>query len=281
MNSILKWDGHTHTAFCPHGTSAELGLYLDRAVQLGFTRYTVSEHSPLPKHWMKNEQLQRELAMEASELPAYFDYVKNYKNRYEGVLEIWTGMEIDYLPGKPQYSLELAEQCHHEVEDWVVSLHFLPGKDGMRCIDYTPQDFEEGLIAYYGSMEKVVDEYYNELEQGVALAAKLPGSRRLGHVNLIEKFHKALPPIDPDQIRKRLDGLLPKLAEAGVGIDVNTAGLRVPTCGQPYVPGWFIGRCLEMGIPLVFGSDAHRPEHVGEGWNYYEESIASFRSARP
>ncbi|GIP33778.1 histidinol-phosphatase HisJ [Paenibacillus sp. J2TS4] len=273
MIHIPKWDGHTHTAFCPHGTSAELGRYLDRAVELGFTRYTVSEHSPLPTNWMENAELQSEMAMDATELPAYFTYVAEHKRKYEGRLEVWTGLEIDYLPGKPEYTLELVEQCHREVEDWVISLHFLPGNKGMRCLDYTPQDFEEGLLGYYGSMEKVVDEYYNQIEQAISLAVKLPGSRRLGHVNLIEKFSKSLPPIDPDQQEKRLMALLPKLAEAKVGIDVNTAGLRVPTCGKPYVPVWFINRCLEMGIPIVFGSDAHRPEHVGEGWSYYEDAI--------
>lgn len=272
---MLKWDGHTHTSFCKHGNSAGLGEYLEQGVALGFTRYSVTEHPPLPDRWVDNEKLMAELAMGMEEMPAYLAEVARYKREYEGKLEVLAGLELDYLAGASDFTFALVDRFGAQLDDYIVSVHYLPGAGGMRCIDFTPADFREGLVSYYGTMDRVVEEYYDHVEQAIAVAAQLPGTtKRIGHINLIEKFRSALPPVDPAQIEGRLNALLPKLAAAGVGIDVNTAGLRVETCGKPYVPQWFIRRCLEEGVPVVFGSDAHKPEHVGAGWAYFDQAVA-------
>lgn len=272
---MLKWDGHTHTKFCKHGCPADQEQYLDRAVELGFGRYTISEHPPLPGGWVKNEQLMAELAMSMEELPAYLDYVRSMKERYAGVLDVTVGLEMDYLDGAESFSDAMLEPLLPGLEDVVVSVHYLPGVGGMRCIDFTSDDFAEGLLAHYGSMDAVAEEYYNHVEKAIAWASQLPGyvRKRLGHINLIEKFRTALPELDPARVERRLRGILPLLEAAGVGIDVNTAGMRVPTCGKAYVPEWFIRECASRSIPLVYGSDAHKPEQVGFGWEWFEQAV--------
>ncbi|MCU6711752.1 histidinol-phosphatase HisJ [Paenibacillus sp. J5C_2022] len=269
----MKWDGHTHTKFCYHGSDAEQELYLDRAIELGFQRYTISEHPPLPEGWIVDLPLWKELAMPQDELPLYMDYAKAMKQRYEGKLEVTVGLELDYLQGGLDYTEAIVEQWQHELEDVVYSVHYLPGVGGMRCIDFTPEDFRVNLLAHYGSMDNVVNAYYDHVEEAIAFAAELPMRKRLGHINLIEKFRRELPPIDETLVRQRLERILPLLAKSGVGIDVNTAGLRVPTCGKPYVPEWFLAECRTMGISCVYGSDSHKPEHVGVGWDWYEEQM--------
>lgn len=274
----LKWDGHTHTKFCYHGTADEEETYLDRAIDLGFKRYTISEHPPLPARWIpSDDKLMAELAMPEEELPAYMAYATGMKKAYDGRIEIAVGLEFDYLQGRTDYTERIVDRWQNELEDAVCSVHYLPGKDGMRSIDYTPDDFKDGLLSYYGSMDKVVDEYYNHVEETIAFAAKLPMRKRLGHINLIEKFRLALPEIDEAQIRARLQAIVPKLVASGVGIDVNTAGLRVKTCGKPYVPEWFLGECVASGVECVFGSDAHRAEHVGAGWEWFDSQMDAVR----
>lgn len=271
---MLKWDGHTHTRFCYHGSSAEQPLYLDRAIELGFERYTISEHPPLPAGLVPDEKLFAELAMPPEELPDYMAYAKEMKRRYEGKLEVTVGLELDYLPGQLDFTARIVDEWQQELEDVVYSVHYLPGTGGMRCIDYTADDFRRNLLAHYGSMDAVVNEYYDHVEEAVRWAAKLPMRKRLGHINLIEKFRQELPEIDEALIRRRLEGILPLLAESSVGIDVNTAGLRVATCGKPYVPEWFLAACRKQGIPCIYGSDSHKPEHVGSGWDWYEQQMS-------
>lgn len=269
----LKWDGHTHTKFCYHGDDAELSAYVDRAVALGFERYSVTEHPPLPEGWVPDARLMAELAMPREELPAYFDYVLEMKKRYAGQIELTIGLEMDYLHGSTSFSDELIQPCLDVLEDVVVSVHYLPGEGGMRCVDFTADDFRRNLLAAYGSMTSVVETYFDHVEQAVAWAATLPVRKRIGHPLLIAKFQRELPPVETVQIRRRLERLADLLAESGVGLDVNTAGLRVATCGQAYAPEWFVRRCIERGVEVVYGSDAHRPEHVGVGYDWFAAAI--------
>lgn len=270
--TVYKWDGHTHTKFCYHGSSDDQELYLDRAAELGFERYTISEHPPLPEGWVDSAQLMKELAMPESELPAYMAYAQAMKRKYEGKLEITVGLELDYLHGALPFTERIVDRWQ-ELEDVVYSVHYLPSAGGRSCIDFTADDFRENLLSYYGTMEKVVEEYYNHVELAIEWAAKLPMRKRIGHINLIEKFRLALPEVDEAQIERRLKAIVPKLVSAGVGIDVNTAGLRVPTCGKPYVPEWFLQECLRSGVSCIYGSDSHRPDHVGTGWEWYEAQL--------
>jgi histidinol-phosphatase (PHP family) len=269
----LKWDGHTHSQFCRHGSSADMQDYIETALSAGFERYTVTEHPPLPDRWIADEKLMRELAMDRDELPVYIDYASRMKREFSGRIDVTVGLELDYLCGHSGFMLDLIDPYEAVLEDAVVSVHYLPGTGGMRCIDFTANDFKEGLLAYYGSMEAVVDEYYNHVELAIDWAAGLPMRKRIGHINLIEKFRTELPAIDETQVKRRLEAILPKLKKTGVGIDVNTAGLRVKTCEKPYVPEWFLKSCREANIPCVFGSDAHKPQDAGYGWDWYEERM--------
>ncbi|MEK3882977.1 histidinol-phosphatase HisJ [Paenibacillus sp. PL2-23] len=271
---MLKWDGHTHTRFCYHGSDAAQELYIDRAIELGFERYTISEHPPLPAGLVPDKKLFDELAMPPEELPAYMSYVREMKRRYEGQIDITIGLELDYLPGQLDFTERMVEEWQHELEDVVYSVHFLPGAGGIRCIDYMPEDFQRNLLAYYGSMDRLVNEYYDHVEGAIAFAATLPMRTRLGHINLIEKFRTELPEIDEALIRRRLEGILPLLAKSSVGIDVNTAGMRVATCGKPYVPEWFLAECGRLGVSCVYGSDSHKPEHVGFGWDWFQSAMS-------
>lgn len=269
---MLKWDGHTHTQYCKHGNPAEMAEYVERAIGLGFDRYSITEHPPLPDRWIREPRLFAELAMDRSELPAYMNEARSVKDRYDGRIAVAVGLELDYLHGSTSFMEGIIEPYLDTLEDAVVSVHYLPGRGGeMFCIDYTPDYFQEHLLSYYGSMEKVVEEYFDHVEQALEWTRTLPMRKRLGHIGLIEKFRQALPAIDPAQLERRLTGVLPKLTEAGTGIDVNTAGLRVPTCGKPYTPEWFLAECRKQEIALVYGSDSHKPDHVGAGWAWFEE----------
>lgn len=270
---MLKWDGHTHTKFCKHSAPVEQEEYIKAAVAQGFQRYSITEHPPLPDGWIDNPALMAELAMPLTELPEYFAYVQSMKQKYAGIIDIAAGLEVDYLYQAEEFSESMLAPWLARLEDVVVSVHYLPGAGGMRCIDFTAEDFSEGLLVFYGDMDTVVNEYFDHVEKAIAWAASvfsLPGRVRLGHINLIEKFHTVLPPITPGLIDARLRAIVPQLAATGIGLDVNTAGLRITTCGKSYVPEWLIAECMAQGIVCVFGSDSHKPEHVGFGREWFE-----------
>ncbi|WDL99445.1 histidinol-phosphatase HisJ [Alicyclobacillus sp. ALC3] len=271
----MKWDGHTHTSFCRHGDSAGLEKYVEQAIFHGFEQYSVTEHPPLPKGWLNQDEQMQALAMRDGDLDDYLDTVARLRQSYSGRLTIIPGLELDYLPGSEGFTGKLVEHCRFAIQEAVVSVHFLPGVGGMRCIDWSPKDFQEGLIAHYGTMDGVVDAYFDEVETAIQYAASLPLRTRIGHLNLIYKFRRALPEVSESHMDERLQALLPLLKQSGVGVDANTAGLRVSTCGVPYVPSWFIRTAARDGIPVVFGSDAHQPSHVGASWDWFLSVVES------
>ncbi|MEF3353854.1 histidinol-phosphatase HisJ [Paenibacillus sp. GYB006] len=269
----LKWDGHTHTQYCYHGSSERQEMYIDRAIDLGFERYTLSEHSPLPVGLFKDTNLFKRLAMPIEELPLYFQYAKKMKLLYASKLDITVGLELDYLPAHLSFTERIVNDWHADLQDIIYSVHYLPGVEGIHCIDYTAESFREDILAFYGSMENVVNEYYDHVEAAITWVAQLPIRKRIGHINLIEKFASELPSIDEKQVRTRLEGIIPLLIKSNVGLDVNTAGLRVKSCGKPYVLEWFLAECMKQGIACVYGSDSHKPEHVGTGWDWFVKHI--------
>lgn len=48
----MKREGHTHTEFCPHGSGEDVELFIIKAIELGFTEYSITEHNPLPTRFI-------------------------------------------------------------------------------------------------------------------------------------------------------------------------------------------------------------------------------------
>jgi histidinol-phosphatase (PHP family) len=58
---------------------------------------------------------------------------------------------------------------------------------------------------------------------------------------------------------------LEAVAAAGMAMEINTSGLRKPI-GEMYPTADLMRRAHALGIPITFGSDAHRPAEVG--WEF-------------
>jgi len=62
------------------------------------------------------------------------------------------------------------------------------------------------------------------------------------------------------------------VAAAGIALELNTAGLRKPVAEAYPAPG-LLAEARALGIPLTFGSDAHRPAEVG--WAFDEAAVTA------
>ena len=59
------------------------------------------------------------------------------------------------------------------------------------------------------------------------------------------------------------------MLDAGVAMEVSTAGLRKPV-GEIYPARAMLEMAVDAGVPIALSSDAHRPEHLGFG---YEQAV--------
>jgi histidinol-phosphatase (PHP family) len=87
----------------------------------------------------------------------------------------------------------------------------------------------------------------------------------IGHPDLIKIFRHF-----PDQdITPMLEETADAIAESGVVVDVNAAGLRKPI-GEIYPARDFLEMFHRRGVPIILSSDAHAAGEVAAG---YEKSL--------
>ena len=66
----------------------------------------------------------------------------------------------------------------------------------------------------------------------------------------------------PGDLRRYYEPTIEVLADAGLAIEISTAGLRKP-CAELYPSDEFLALAAAAGLPIVISSDAHRPAEVG------------------
>ena len=263
--AVRKWDGHTHTSWCGHGSREATRLFVERALALGFDRYSITEHGPV-RPGIGGAYAPDAYATPAEDVERCLDEAEAISAEFAGRIEVLPGLEIDYIPGAEEETAAVVDRFGPRLRDALISIHFLPVAGGYRMIDYSPEDFADGLVAHYGSVTEVHRAYWEAVRACVLADFGPYTPRRLGHLGLVWKFRTVHCPADEADLDPLIDEVLDRIAARGCAIDIDAAGLRNPTCGRTMPPPDLLERALARGIPLVFGSDAHAVKHVGWGW---------------
>lgn len=271
---MTKIDGHTHTELCPHGSGEKTAAMIERAIELGFDKYCITEHAPLPERFVTDYRGDPAGLTTASlswkQLDEYFLLTTQLKKFYHAQIKISIGFEVDYLPGYETEIKEFLNQVGPKTEQNILSIHFMPGKEaGLWCVDYTTTDFAAGFSQWFNQPQELYRRYLRLVLQEVTTDLGEFSPQRLGHLNLIQKYQDYFHlPNEFDQGNLELiHEILLSIKQQHRELDFNTAGLYKPYCNDFY-PGRQITRMAQqMGIPLVFGSDAHAIVEVGRGWH--------------
>ncbi|MEG6521877.1 histidinol-phosphatase [Desulfotomaculum sp. 1211_IL3151] len=238
----MKIDYHIHTFRCGHavGTVAE---YVAAARGKGFVEFGFSEHLPL--YWLPKEKREPGFAPLDEELPIYIAEVQQ-TGRENPDLSIKLGIEADFIPGQEQklknilldLPLDYAFGSVHFLDDWAFD-------DPAKIEEYKKHD---------------IYELYRKYFHHVQLAAASGLFDIIGHPDLIKKFGFR-PKVPIDNLYQQT---VKVIKENNLCVDVNTAGWRYP-CAELYPSPDFLKLCYEYEVPITLGSDAHRPEQVGDG----------------
>lgn len=247
-------DYHTHTTRCGHA-SGTMEQYVDRAVEAGLAEIGFSDHLHL--YFLPLDRRDPTLAMREEELPEYVESVLKLRDRYAGDIEVRLGLEADYFPGREHDLRTILEPYPW---DYVYgSVHFLDdwGFDDPRHLDrYGDWDIDK-LYAYY------FDHVKSAAQSGLFDV--------MGHLDLVKKFgHRP-----KKDVRDLYAGVVTELKEAGVAVEVSTAGLRKPV--REIYPGPdLLAECARQGVPATMASDAHSPSEVARD---LDKAVAALRTA--
>ncbi|MDE6220853.1 MAG: PHP domain-containing protein [Lachnospiraceae bacterium] len=87
---------HVHTYRCRHAANVAEEMYVKKAIELGAMSITFTDHAPFPGNPFGNR-------MDIQQLPEYLQTLNSLKEKYQNVIEVKTGLEIEYLPGFQYY----------------------------------------------------------------------------------------------------------------------------------------------------------------------------------
>jgi histidinol-phosphatase (PHP family) len=260
----LRKDGHIHSPYCPHGTKDSFKDYVEKAIVLGFDEISFTEHAPLPEGFIDPTPLQ-DSSMKLADLYDYFRDIEDLKKEYLGQIKINCGLEVDYIEGFEAEIRQFLDRVGPQLDDAILSVHFLKHEKGYDCMDYSPEVFEH-LVSIFGSVETVHRKYYQTVIKSVKADLGPYKPKRIGHITLANKFKKKFP--TSAIFEKEIFELLTAVKENGYELDYNGAGTAKPLCREPYPPKWIAEKAIAMNIPLVYGSDAHQAKELAQGISF-------------
>jgi histidinol-phosphatase (PHP family) len=163
-------------------------------------------------------------------------------------VELRLGIEIDFMEGAEERMDRDGSALPY---DYVIgSVHRVDGQEVDQPLD---REIYERYSAY---------DLYGLYYENVRKAALSGRFEVIGHPDLIKIF-KTYPERD---ITPMLAETADAIAESGVVVDVNAAGLRKPV-GEVYPSEKLLRMFHERGVPIVLSSDAHAPDQVALGYD--------------
>jgi histidinol-phosphatase (PHP family) len=228
-------------------TEDNVERYLEAARRAGIEELGVSEHV---YRFRQSLDLWRHPFWErqaTDDLDAYCEFVRTTPLRL--------GIELDFVPGAEEATTELL--AGRDFDYVVGSIHFV----GEGAVDME----EYGIWAQEQDPDRVWRQYF----EAVATAARSGLFDILAHPDLVKVWGRAQagPEHDP---RRYYEPAVEAIAEAGIAVEVSTAGLRKPV-GELYPAPAFAEMCAQAGAAFALSSDAHAPEHVGYA---YDQALA-------
>jgi len=237
-------DGHVHTSLCHHARG-EMEDYVLSAIDRGLNKIIFLEHLEVGIKYFESTWL----------TDADFDYYHaegmRLQDKYKNTLAIGLGVEVGY---NPRCLEEIQQKLSQHAWDRIgISYHFLEMDSGHYNMVSRKQVNIDALDQF--GMDKVVSRYYQSLLEAVE---KLPG-HVLCHIDAVLRHHPRV--LFTPEHYSCIDELLKTVARKDMALEVNTSGYK--TKDEPYPSLTILKKAVNRKIPLVAGSDAHRPEDVG------------------
>ena len=242
---------HSHCSFCDGRAPFE--EFVKEAITQGFYSYGVSSHAPLPfpTRW----------TMEWGQMEAYLDEFNNLRQKYADEIELYVGLEIDYLNEESNPSV--ARFTELPLDYRIGSVHLLYDAAGeVVDIDCSPAVFKERVDRHFnGDVLRVVRMYFDRLFRMVELG----GFDILGHADKMHYnascYHPGL--LDEPWYEALMKDYFSLVASRGYLVEINTKAYDSLGTFYPNSRYWELMK--EYQIKILVNSDAHYPERINAG----------------
>ncbi|MBN1158838.1 MAG: histidinol-phosphatase [Bacteroidales bacterium] len=248
---------HSHSVYCD-GRS-EPGNFIRESIRKGFLAFGCSSHAPVPfqSHWnMPREKLQD-----------YLDTINELKLSYKDQIQVYTGLEIDYIEGYWGYADSFLQELPLDYR--IGSVHYLERmSDGsFFCFDGKPEGFFENIeLLYNNDFKAAIRKYYHHVRQMV----RKDNPDIIGHLDKIKMHNNKRKYFDENETWyiREVEDTIDLIAEKNCIVEVNTRGLYRHDPPMLYPSPWVLKYMSGKNIPVMINSDAHHPSEIDAGYDY-------------
>ena len=261
---------HTHSIYSD-GKSQPREI-VEEAVRQGLTTLGFSEHSPLP--------FDNNFSVKSADMPKYVAEIAQLKAEFKGKIDIYCGLEADYLTGVSEPFAVTKEKYHL---DYLIGGVHLVGQsanpDEIWFIDGPKWEvYDEGLQKFFdGDIRRAVRRFF---EQSNEMIENEPFDI-IAHFDKIKMhnrdryFHE-----DEPWYRKLALETLDLICKKGLVMEINTRGLYKKRYNGFYPSPWLMEEACKMHIPAIISADAHHFSEITLEFEAAENALkkAGYRS---
>jgi histidinol-phosphatase (PHP family) len=258
---------HTHTVFCDGKDNVETmcrTAYEKGLCAIGFSSHmSIKKQTGITTNWHMSEE----------RLYEYKTEVLAAKERWRGKIEVFFGIELDYIKG-------LRSANDNDIKsmnpDYIIgSVHYLMPANNADAftVDGPLQEFEQGLSAgFNGDGEALMNYYYDMLLEMIMLG----GFDILGHADLVKKNTQQKTYWNTENEKIRQNEIARAAAKNGIIIEVSTGGINRGKLLETYPSLSFLRFFHEENVPVIITADAHEAAHLD---GHYDTAIQTIKDA--
>ena len=288
---MQNYNLHTHSIYSD-GKSQPCEI-VEEAVRQGLMTLGFSEHSPLP--------FDNNFSVKEADMPCYVAEITQLKEEFKGKIDLYCGLEADYLTGVSEPFAVTKEKFHLDYLIGGVHLVVNPalrqaqGPEKIKVVEpvETPtisadeiwfidgpkwEVYDEGLQKFFdGDIRRAVRRFF---EQSNEMIENEP-FEIIAHFDKIKMhnreryFHE-----DDPWYRKLALETLDLIREKGLVMEINTRGIYKKRYNGFYPSPWLMEEACKMGVPAIISADAHHFSEISLEFEAAEEALkkAGYRS---
>ena len=248
---------HTHSLFCDGKDDIE--TLCRSAFEKGLCAIGFSSHAPIEKAGFTTTWNMKE-----SRLAEYANEVKAARQRWEGKIAVYLGLEVDYIKGLRS---ALDSDIQNIKPDYLIaSVHYiLPLCDKPFTIDGSVAEIENGVTeGFKGSGEAMMNAYFDAVIEMISIG----GFDIVGHLDLVKKGNLRNPAKrlfgmeEGSPYMQRVQEVAQAISARGFFVEINTGMINrnyfTETC--PSLP---VLRILKQhDVPVIISADAHNAKDL-------------------
>jgi histidinol-phosphatase (PHP family) len=242
---MILMDLHVHPTPWENGVHG-YRTYVESAIQNGVSILGFAEHGPACHPHPKYRGL------EPPEIEPYVLEIQKLKEEYRSQIQIFCGLELDFMPDRLGYYQELKESYPfdyflasvHLIDDWHVD-----DPSSLPASEHRNADPQTLYWLYYRQVKAAAD-------TGMFQA--------LSHVDYIRRSLPHPPDQPPEFAHDLFDEVAHEISSNGIAVEINTRGMFIPSSAEFHPTMPFLHHLIRAGVPFTLGSDAHEANRVGD-----------------